>query len=146
VGEVKSILKLLFAILIASSPAFFILVGNAGEVEAKTCGVGEFPHLKEDGTTKCENATSSDNTNEQITGIKGYIFKFVKIVMVFSSSLVALVITYSGFLYTNSEGDPRKVEAAKVMMIRAGIGILVITSSFAIMNFITQAAGLNFNV
>lgn len=142
--EVKSILKLLFAILIASTSAFFIVVENAEVVEAKVCPNGEFPRLNPDKTITCMNATPvNDDSEERVGAISGYLLAFARVVMVFSSSLSVIMITYSGFLYITSEGNPMKVDLAKRMLIRAGIGVLVLTSSFMIMNLIMTAGAIS---
>ena len=124
-----------------------IEAANAEVAEAKVCPPGEFPHLKQDETIKCENAVSSgegsDNTDEQINNIKGYAMTFLKVLIVTSSSITALVITYAGYLYITSEGSPMKTEQAKQMLLRAGIGVLVLSLSFVIMNLLTVATGVS---
>ena len=144
----KSILKLLFAILIASSSAFFIFIEKAEEVQAIVCPPGQFPHLKADETTACLDPVdytkeNADTSGQEISAIKTYIMTFLKVVIVASSSISALVITYAGYLYITSEGSPLKTEQAKQMLWRAGVGLLVLSLSFVIMNVLTVATGVS---
>jgi hypothetical protein len=53
------------------------------------------------------------------------------------------LLLYAGWLWMTSEGDAKKIDSAKMMIRNAIIGLLIIVSSFAIVNFIlAQLAGI----
>lgn len=53
-----------------------------------------------------------------------------------------LVIIYSAYLLVTSSGDPRRIALGKKMLLGAGIGIIVILSSFTIMNLMMSIVGI----
>lgn len=61
----------------------------------------------------------------------------------FLGLIAILIIIYSGFLYVTSRGDDTQMEKGKKGITSAVIGILIILSSFAIVNTVIQAPGGN---
>lgn len=145
----KSILKILCAVFIASSAFFFI--GGAGEANAVVCPPGLFPHL--DGEkVECKNPVKGgekdgtggeEKVEENIDGIKSYFLVTFKIIAITSTAVTVMTIVYSGYLYMTSEGDQKKTDIAKQTMIRAGIGVLVISISFSLMTLLTTTVGVS---
>jgi len=133
---------------------FFFFSHTFEQIEAKFCPIGQFPLLisTDPVETDCKPTTTGmsgedtpsgeDNSDEMTNNIRGYLLTFLKVFMGVGTALSAVMIMYSGYSYIISAGDARKLEEAKVMLFRAGIGILVLSCSFAMMNLLNVAADL----
>src|SRR5688572_15982041 len=62
--------------------------------------------------------------------------RVINVALGFVGIVLLFMLLYAGYLWMTSEGDPKKVDAAKAMIRNAIIGLLIIVSSFAIVNFI----------
>lgn len=84
----------------------------------------------------CMPVTQNDNVSENVSKISENFNAFAYAVVYVSSGLALIMIVQAGFQYTMSEGDPFKIEEAKKMIIRAGIGMLIAFSAYHILNLI----------
>ncbi|MFH0856718.1 MAG: hypothetical protein V1860_02365 [bacterium] len=78
---------------------------------------------------------------EQETGLTAkdprlIIANIIKIFLGFLGLLTLLIIMYAGFLWMTAGGESEKIDQAKKLLKNAVIGILIILSSYAIVNFI----------
>ncbi|MFA5126701.1 MAG: Ig-like domain-containing protein [Patescibacteria group bacterium] len=65
----------------------------------------------------------------------------INIILSFLGALAILFILYGGFLWLTSHGDRDKVQRAKMVIISAVIGILIIFSAYALSRFIIERLG-----
>lgn len=56
--------------------------------------------------------------------------------LLFSGVVALFLITYAGIRFVTSGGDPKQVDAARKTMTYAIIGLLVVLTSFALVNII----------
>lgn len=61
--------------------------------------------------------------------------------LVFSGVVAVFFIIFSGIKYITSAGDPKQVEGAKQTLTFAIIGLVVVLTSFLIINFIGYVTG-----
>jgi hypothetical protein len=89
----------------------------------------------------CQNTTSrqpilgSDCLPNTAAG-SGAITNALNIIFVIVGALAFLMIVIAGFRYILAGGEPTKVAESKRMIIYAAIGILVVASAAAIVNFV----------
>ncbi|MFA5126702.1 MAG: hypothetical protein WC465_01705 [Patescibacteria group bacterium] len=72
---------------------------------------------------------STKNVYETVTGI-------VNIILSFLGALAILIILYGGFIWLTSRGNKDKIDQAKKTIISAVIGLAIIFSSYALVNWI----------
>lgn len=63
--------------------------------------------------------------------------------IIFSGTVALFIVMFGGFKYLTSGGDPKSVEGARKTLTWAIIGLVVILSSFLILNAIAQLTGVN---
>lgn len=143
----KKLVKLLLAMAIASSSAFFVSVEKAETVEAAVCPIGQFPQLTGDNpvTFQCKDPViaGADNSKTKVQKVQAYFLFFLKMLTGISTAIAVLVIVMSGFMYVTSEGNSRKLEEAKTWLVRAGVGLLVVSSAFIILSLVSNISGLS---
>lgn len=72
------------------------------------------------------------------------VFKnLVTAVLVFAGIVALFLIIFSGIKFLTSGGDPKQVEGARKTLTYAIIGLVVILSSFAIINIIAGVTGVD---
>lgn len=74
------------------------------------------------------------------TGLRGIVLKIVNFFLTFLGLLAVVMVIYGGFLYVSSAGNEESVGKAKKILLYAGLGIIVIIVSFALVNTILGAA------
>jgi hypothetical protein len=65
--------------------------------------------------------------------------RIINIVLGFVGVILLGIFLYSGFEWMTSGGDPKKVDSAKTRLRNAVVGLIIIMSAFAIVNFILNA-------
>ena len=92
---------------------------------------------------KTSNAANNVQLTAQAAGISGgttdlptLIGRIINIALGFVGIVLLGLLLYAGFLWMTSGGDPKKIETAKAYIRNAVIGIIIIASAFAIVNFI----------
>lgn len=123
----KKMVKLILMAIISLSSTFFIFGGKV-EVEAAPCSFGQY---WDDSVSSahCASVVSSSNQDSNVSSIGSSLAYFGTAIIYLSSGVALLIIIYSGFQYTMSEGDPYKIELAKLNLIRAGVGLLIAFSA-----------------
>lgn len=125
----KKMIKLMCIAIISLTSAFFVLGGKT-EVYAKSCPLGEYYNVE---ISDCDDSYKTNNEKEKVSNIGKAFEYFAYTIIYLSVGLALTMIIYAGFSYTMSEGDPNKIQAAKNMMLKAGIGMLVAFSAHNIM-------------
>ena len=109
------------------------------------CSTGEYyVYNSANNTFKCEpiNSTAGQNSVKQETGkIQQYIENSLAGLIGVAVALSALMTVYGGLLYAMSEGDQKKVQNAKVILIGAGVGAAIAVSSYVILAIIKNIVG-----
>jgi len=81
----------------------------------------------------------------QQTGGEGDLREFAKSILDFVLKFLGFIavtyIIYGGFLYVMAGGEDEKTDKGKKIITQAAIGILIILSSFAIVNTVLKAPG-----
>jgi len=121
-------------ILIALSLGVFSLLSTAQKTEAENlfdevCVSGE----KGSDSTVCADTSKPGNP---ITGKDGLIAKVVEVFSWAIGVVSVVIITYGGYKYISSNGDPAKVNVAKETILYAVIGLVVAISARAIIVFV----------
>jgi hypothetical protein len=70
-----------------------------------------------------------------------YIQKFAILLSILSSGIAVVMIVYSGFVYTFSQGDAKLIGKAKFYITSAGVGMFISSACFVIYNLIKTAGG-----
>jgi len=116
-----------------ATAAFFIVLG----------GLFSTPMAQAQETSGLANNAGLDNLAGQVylpeTDIRVFIFRLINIALSFLGIILLGLIIYGGWLWMTSEGDPGKIEKAKAIFKNAAIGLVIILSSFGIVNFILKA-------
>ncbi|MCC6563687.1 Ig-like domain-containing protein [Candidatus Uhrbacteria bacterium] len=73
------------------------------------------------------------------TDIYTIVGRIINIVLGLLGTVLLVIMLYSGYEWMTSGGDPGKVDSAKTRIRNAVIGLVIIMSSFAIVNFILGA-------
>lgn len=123
----KKMVKLILMAIISLSSTFFIFGGKV-EVEAMPCSFGQYWNDSVS-NAHCASVASSSNQDSNVSSIGSSLAYFGTAIIYLSSGVALLIIIYSGFQYTMSEGDPYKIELAKLNLIRAGVGLLIAFSA-----------------
>jgi hypothetical protein len=76
-----------------------------------------------------------------ISGDKGTLTHILNIIFTIMGALAVLMIIIAGFRYVISDGEPNKVAEIKRSIIYAVVGLIVIASAAAAVNFILDKAG-----
>jgi len=63
----------------------------------------------------------------------------VKSLIIFVGVIFMIVLIYGGALYMFSQGDPKKVQRAKSLIVTAIIGLVIIMTAYAIAYFVANA-------
>ncbi|MEK7524108.1 MAG: hypothetical protein AAB588_03695, partial [Patescibacteria group bacterium] len=74
------------------------------------------------------------------TGLRDIVLTIVNFFLTFLGLLAVVMVIYGGFLYVSSAGNEESVGKAKKILLYAGLGIIVIIVSFALVNTILGAA------
>lgn len=77
--------------------------------------------------------------NESGNCIPYIIGSVVKALLGIFGSLFLILILYGGFQYMTSQGDKTRVEAAKKTITSAIVGMLIVSASYAISNFVLDS-------
>ena len=72
--------------------------------------------------------------------IPALVGKLLKTALQFVGTLFLLLMVYAGFLWMTARGDEKKVGTAKQLISGAIIGIIIISSAYAITSFVLTAA------
>jgi len=161
----NKMIRLVLLTIIALSSAFFVLGGKA-EVGAETTDgydadvkaassssssnsskkgnvacrtLGSYYDLESE---KCKSVANSENQDKNVDNIKKSFEYFAMTIVYLSTGLAGIMIILGGFQYTMSEGDPYKIEEAKLMIIRAGIGMLLAFASYNILQLVNTFSNL----
>ena len=157
--------RLVLLTIIALSSAFFVLCGKAevyGEASAQNGYDADVkansPASNSDGdkgkacrtlgsyfdakSKSCKAVADSSNQKENVSNIKKSFEYFAMTIVYVSVGLAGIMIILGGFQYTMSEGDPYKIEEAKLMLIRAGVGMLLAFSSYNILQLVDTFGSL----
>lgn len=73
--------------------------------------------------------------------VKTSITKVINYLLTFLGILAVIMIIYAGILMIMAQGEEENVEKGKKIIIWAVVGIIVITLSYAIVNFVVGAGG-----
>lgn len=142
-----NMMKFLTTLLFVFSLSFCIL--GPETVSAAKCGSGlkgfapGTVHKLDESSGKltCEKIDTDEikNMMNGEFGIQTYLYDFAKTFSWVGLGIAGMVITYAGFLYTLSEGNPEKVEKAKKLILIAGIGMLICLLAVIILDMIYGA-------
>lgn len=77
--------------------------------------------------------------------LRSLIITIVKYLLGFVGLIAVIIVIYGGYLYMVSQGDAKKVELAKKVIINGLIGLVIIIGAYVIVNLITQYALNGFN-
>lgn len=127
--------KILSKIMIA-----FMLVSGAGlvaEVVAPTHGNVAMAKC----TSTPGDKVISSNCDNSVKFINSKIYNFAATIAGIVLGVAVVMITYAGFKYATSQGDPKQTETAKMQIIAAGIGIFIVMLAFVILNMFKTVIG-----
>jgi len=129
--------------LLAFSSAFFIGTSflPIEKVEAYACSgykPGNYSNHGADGLS-AGNSCGGNSVGKGVAKTVENLYNPIAGVVV---GMSILVIIYSAYLLVTSNGDPRRIALGKKMLLGAGIGIIVILSSFTIMNLMMSIVGI----
>lgn len=71
------------------------------------------------------------------------IFRIVRILLSMVGTILLVVILYGGFLWYSAGGSTDKVADAKKTLVRAVIGMIIISTSYAIVTFFFNASAVD---
>lgn len=71
--------------------------------------------------------------------LPGMIATIIKYALGLVGAIALAMIVYGGFLYITAAGDQKQIEKAKIVIIYAVIGIVVIGVSYALVQFVVGA-------
>ncbi|PGK51550.1 hypothetical protein CN918_27550 [Priestia megaterium] len=120
----------------ANSPASS---SSSGKEDATCRTLGSYYDAKAE---KCAKVSPSKNQEKNIGNIKKSFEAFAMTIVYLSTGLAGIMIILGGFQYTMSEGDSYKIEEAKLMLIRAGIGMLLAFASYNILQLVDSFSSL----
>jgi hypothetical protein len=63
--------------------------------------------------------------------------------LIFAGTVALILIIYSGIRFITSNGDPKSVDASKKVLTYAIVGLVLVFSSFFIINLIAYATGVD---
>ncbi len=86
-------------------------------------------------TTAEEAGFDPEGTEADATAL---VANFVNVLMTISGIVFLLIIVYGGFLYMTAGGQEDRIKKAKRMLVSGIIGVIIITSSFAISFYVFQ--------
>jgi PKD repeat protein len=92
-----------------------------------------------DGGLDAPEADGFDDTITQSPDLRTFIERIANFVLSFLGVIAILIIIYSGFLYVTARGEQDQMDKGKKGIVSAVIGIVIILSSFAIVNTVIQA-------
>lgn len=96
--------------------------------------------LGDHGSAHAALLTPSDAPNEvPVQEVRPAIVNLVNYILTFLGLLAVIMIIYAGFLMLTAGGDEKQVGKAKTLIIWAGVGIIIILLSYAIVSFFVQA-------
>lgn len=127
----KKMIKLLLIAIISLTSVFFVL-GVKTEVDA-VCKLGQYYDAKSQACKSVNDKAKVTNGDKNVGAINKAMKAFAYTIVVIATGLAFIMVVYSGFQYTASEGDPYKVEMAKNTLLKAGIGMLIAFSSYNIL-------------
>lgn len=81
-------------------------------------------------------AVCSRGAGDPITGPNGIIRKVTQIIAILAGAAAVIIIVLSGIRYITSAGDAEGVSRAKKTIIFAAVGLIVIATGQAIINFV----------
>ena len=78
---------------------------------------------------------------EAAGGLLGKILRFVSILSGLVIVAAVGMITYAGFKYITSQGEPKAVESAKQQLWYSGVGLFIVLTAFTILKLFMNASG-----
>ena len=138
----KIVLILLSVFLFSFSSA------NYREVSATPCPPGNYSESQDLKVFKCVKVADSASANNQnglsneksgpdwVKKFGGFVKALSVTVAYFTQVIAMLTIVYAAFIYTTSEGEPRKLRQAKMYLLYAFIGMFIGTFSLVISKMI----------
>lgn len=119
--------------------AFF---ASTGIVYAQDINKESSPELTRDTKTSKSTDSSKSLTNPlgNVTTVQGLIQRILTAALGIVGSLALLMFIYGGFTWMLAAGNAEAVKRGKDIFIWATIGLVVIFSSYAIVNFIITSA------
>ncbi|PLX20284.1 hypothetical protein C0584_06080 [Candidatus Parcubacteria bacterium] len=88
------------------------------------------------GETECPTDSTCIDNPIDATSPEQFIGNVINAVLGISGSLALLMFVYGGFTWMLSGGSPEKVSKGKNTLVWATIGLVVIFSSYALVNFV----------
>ncbi len=79
---------------------------------------------------------ANDNINIPKASPEAAFQALLKIAFAAAGALSVFYVTYAGFKYTTSQGDPQAISRAKSQIIYGIIGLVISISAFSIINFV----------
>lgn len=128
----------LFLIAIISLTSAFFVSGGKAEVEA-ACQLGHFYNTK---SKACEKLKDTNSEKANVSAIGKAFEAFAYSVIYLSAGFALIMVIYAGMQYTMSEGDPFKIQEAKNILLRAGVGMLIAFSVYNILGLFDAFRGL----
>ena len=93
---------------------------------------------------KCfEDGVVDVNTPPRLSCVFIVIQNVINAALVLSAVVAVFLITYAAFQYVTSAGDKEKVDSARKRIVFAVIGLVIIFSAFAAINFISTFTGVS---
>lgn len=83
----------------------------------------------------------AENTNLGNSDLRDILVRFVQIFFSFLAIIAVVMIIYGGFLWMTSAGNEEKISKAKKTLVNAIIGLILILSAFAIVQFVLNEIG-----
>lgn len=147
-----NISKILLAVI--ATFIFSFTLGLGGSAYAKTgdaCKTGGQTGVEQaDGS--CKVTTTTGGTNDsgvtangtqttEVGQLNTVLFTLVKTISWLVLGVASIVITYAGFKYATSQGEPKVTEQAKMQIVSAGIGLFISLLSLLILKVFTSVIG-----
>ena len=120
--------KILLAVIIAMTISFIPFVTNASSVKSNITG----------SLQKTAKEAQYDTSKSGDAALVGLIGGFIKIVLGLLGIALLGYLIYGGFLWMTAGGDGGQVTKAKDVMKNAVIGIIIISSSYIISDFVMK--------
>jgi len=95
--------------------------------------------LRTSGLDNTAGLDNISNINLPQTDIRVFIARLINIALSFLGIILLGLVVYGGWLWMTSEGEPEKINQAKAIFKNAAIGLIIILSAFAIVNFVLRA-------
>lgn len=98
-----------------------------------------FVHAAPDLTTSLDSVNEqADLGSEDLTGTIG---KLISALLSVLGVIFLVLIIWAGFTWMTAQGDPKKVDKAKDILITSVVGLIILLSAYAISNFVITTLG-----